>query len=246
MVHGLYAEARRRFLELLDLDERTPGLDQAGSSPAGGRVEAIAAEDRALLLNGIGLFASRQGDYEEARARAEAAAAAWSALGDRPRVAESLGYVGLAAWLLGDSAEAVEQFEKSRRILQQCDRNPQTITFSAGIQRDLGLVARERRDYVRAAMAGQWCRSVQARAHNLPYRAGQHSGNPGRGRVRGRVVRGSRARSRGSHCLRAGTRSGVRRHRWRPSPKAQLISATNLAPVDEQAATPPLRQPGCN
>ena len=59
-----------------------------GSRTAGGRVEAIAAVDRALIIDGIGLFASRQGDYEEARARAEAAAAIWSALGDRPRLAD--------------------------------------------------------------------------------------------------------------------------------------------------------------
>jgi tetratricopeptide (TPR) repeat protein len=151
MLQGLYAEGRRWFAQLLELDEGTARVDGSGSRLVAGRVEAITAVDRTFILGGIGLFAARQGDYEEARASAEAAAAIWSALGDRPRVAESLGFGGLVAWLIGDTSHAVEQLEEARRVIEQCGRNPRTIEFSAGIQRNLGLVTRDQRDYVRAA-----------------------------------------------------------------------------------------------
>jgi hypothetical protein len=86
----------------------------------------------------------------EARVRAEAAASAWSALGDRPRVAESLGYVGLATCQLRrqmHSSSSKRAVVFSSNVIEVRRRS----VFSALIRRDLGLVARDQRGYVGAA-----------------------------------------------------------------------------------------------
>jgi len=46
---------------------------------------------------------------------------------------------------------ALEQLEESRRVLEQCEPDPRTISCAAMIQRNLGMVTRDERDYARAA-----------------------------------------------------------------------------------------------
>jgi tetratricopeptide (TPR) repeat protein len=66
-------------------------------------------------------------------------------------LAHSLAWLSLAARLSGEPSQALDQLEESRRILEQCESDPWTISCAAMIQRNLGMVTRDQGDYARAA-----------------------------------------------------------------------------------------------
>jgi non-specific serine/threonine protein kinase len=149
-VHGLYAEGRRWLLDLLELYEQTDRTD-TGGSPIADRVEGSAVGDRAFVLDGIGMLAAHRGDYDEALARLAESAAIWRARGDRLMLAQSLGWRSMGARLSGNPAQALEQLEESRRLVEQCEPDSRTISCAAMIQRNLGMITRDLGEYKRAA-----------------------------------------------------------------------------------------------
>jgi tetratricopeptide (TPR) repeat protein len=151
MMRGLYAEGRRSLWGFVEPAERI-AADSSRKPPDGGSpAAAIPLGDLAFAEYSIGLFASRQGDYHEARARYFECLTIWRELGDELALAVTLNSLGMTAWLLGDMAEAVDYLEESRRMFQRCDRTPMTIAYETNGLRPLGMVARARGDYARAA-----------------------------------------------------------------------------------------------
>jgi predicted ATPase/DNA-binding XRE family transcriptional regulator len=91
MIRGLYGEGRQWLTAQIELDERTA---HDGTS----RADEVSPVDRAFALGAIGLFTSRQGDYQESHARYEASAAIWRELGDTAALGVCLSWLGLNAW----------------------------------------------------------------------------------------------------------------------------------------------------
>jgi hypothetical protein len=85
-------------------------------------------------------------------------------------LAQSLGWLSLGARLSGDPGMALEQLEESRRVLEQCEPDPRTISCAAMIQRNLGMVTRDQRDYARAAE--HFRESIRLARLNPDYRLG--------------------------------------------------------------------------
>jgi tetratricopeptide (TPR) repeat protein len=138
----VYAEGRRWLVDFVELAERTAGH--------GSRADSIPHADRAFAANIIALFASRQGDYEATRARLDDSARIWRELVVNLALAYTLGQLGMTAWLLGDSVEALDYLEESRRVAERCDRSRVTVTYESNVLRPLDMVARSRGDYARA------------------------------------------------------------------------------------------------
>jgi tetratricopeptide (TPR) repeat protein len=93
------------------------GRSRVGAALASGAGQPAALREK--VLNGAGLFAHRQGDYERATAHAEERLALCRALGDPERVASSLLGLGLMASARGEpkraSAAYLESAELARR-----------------------------------------------------------------------------------------------------------------------------------
>jgi predicted ATPase/DNA-binding XRE family transcriptional regulator len=134
MWRGLYSEGSYWLEAFLELD--VPSGDAS-----------VTPGMRARAVQGAGLFASRQGNYVVARARFETAAAVWRAIDDRVGLAYALSWLGLMAWLTGDSAQASELLDESRRTLEVID----DAAHLSMTLRNMGMVARSQGEYARAA-----------------------------------------------------------------------------------------------
>jgi predicted ATPase/DNA-binding XRE family transcriptional regulator len=148
---GRFAEVRRWLGDLLELNERTIRDRSGPSLDAPLREDVITLADRANAIEALGTSAAFQGDYLEARARHDEAAAIWRELAVDLSLGLSLAETGATAWVLGESARAINLLEESRRVLDRCERTPVSITYGAVALRNLGMVARHQGDYVRAA-----------------------------------------------------------------------------------------------
>jgi predicted ATPase/transcriptional regulator with XRE-family HTH domain len=154
---GLYTEARSWLERLLDLDQRH--REQTGTP-------AVSPALSAAALDQLGTFASRQGDYQQARAALEACAALRRELGQQTPLAPTLAMLGLVLWCTGEPDQATTVLEESRRLLAESDRRDQdACDWAAMTLRNLGIVARSQQQYARAADLFQksvgWCRSVE-------------------------------------------------------------------------------------
>jgi tetratricopeptide (TPR) repeat protein len=133
MWRGLYSEGSYWLEAFLELEPRSAD-------------DTVTPEMRAKAMHGAGLFASRQGNYVQARQRFEAAAGIWRAIEDRVSLAYALSWLGLMAWLTGDAAQATQMLEESRRKLEVAD----DAAHLAMTLRNLGMVARSQGEYARA------------------------------------------------------------------------------------------------
>jgi predicted ATPase/DNA-binding SARP family transcriptional activator/Tfp pilus assembly protein PilF len=125
-VHGHYSEGRAYLLEALEREG------------AGRRTE-----ERARALNGAGVLASYQGDYEAARVLHEESLAISRELGDKQGIAWPLHHLGLMASRQGDYETARARHEESLTIWRELD-NKGGIGWSL---HQLGSVAREQGVY---------------------------------------------------------------------------------------------------
>jgi predicted ATPase/DNA-binding XRE family transcriptional regulator len=118
--------------------DRLLELDRALPIPAAPAV-------RAKALNGAGVLASRQGDYERAIALHEETLALWRSLGDRRREAMALNNLGTEAQEQGDYVRAIAFYEESVAIKRDLGE-PRTTAVSLGnlgdVLRDVGAFAR--------------------------------------------------------------------------------------------------------
>jgi tetratricopeptide (TPR) repeat protein len=104
------------------------------------------ASVRAKALNGAGVLALRQGDYETAQALLQESLAIRQALGDQLGIASSLNNLGNVAWVQGDYERAKVLLEESLSI-RRALRDQRGIAFTLY---DLGSVALMQGDYERA------------------------------------------------------------------------------------------------
>ena len=151
MLRTPYAEARRWYATLLTAAEHRVRDSDGELQDMEGLAGAVAPADRASVLSGIATFASRQGDYEEARVRSLEAAGLWREVGNDLRLAVSLGDAGLNTLLLGHPVQALALVEESRSVLGRCAPSLLTTGWVVMTLRYLGMVARSTGDYARAA-----------------------------------------------------------------------------------------------
>jgi non-specific serine/threonine protein kinase len=134
---GLYAEARKWGEALLELESATGGAS---------------LRERAAALFGVGLMASRQGDYQHSRTAFEASAAICRQLQDGMMLPYVLSMLGLDLWLMGEWEQASITLEDDRRLLDEVrDRGEQWLGCAAQVDRNRGMIARSRQQYERAA-----------------------------------------------------------------------------------------------
>ena len=102
---------------------------------------------RAQALNGAGVLAECQGDYEQAAALHEAALSIRRSIDDRLGVADSLTNLGIIARIRGDFDRATEQHEHALTIFREVGDE---LGLSSSLQ-ELGRLALDRGDYAAAA-----------------------------------------------------------------------------------------------
>jgi predicted ATPase/DNA-binding CsgD family transcriptional regulator len=125
---GHLSEGRRWLEEALE----------KGASPAPARAEA---------LNGAGVLARNQSDYEQARALLEESLALWRELGDKAGASKVLIDMGTVAGDQGDHSQATAFFEKSLRLKKELG-DTWGIALVLG---NLGVAAHHRGDLADAA-----------------------------------------------------------------------------------------------
>jgi tetratricopeptide (TPR) repeat protein len=151
MLRSPYAEARRWYAVLLTAAEHRVHDSDSELDDTEGLADGVGPADRASALSGIATFASRQGDYEEARVHNLEAARLWREIGNNLRLAVSLGDAGLNTLLLGHTVQALDLVEESWSVLGRCAPSPLTTGYAVMTLRNLGMVARGNGDYARAA-----------------------------------------------------------------------------------------------
>jgi predicted ATPase/DNA-binding XRE family transcriptional regulator len=129
---GHLSEGRAWMDRLLELDRSQP--TKSGPSVRG------------KALNGAGALASRQGDYQRARALHEEALALQRSLGNRRGEAITLNNLGTVAQEQGDHVRAIALYEESIAIKRELS-DPRTIAVSLC---NLGDVLRDRGAFERA------------------------------------------------------------------------------------------------
>jgi non-specific serine/threonine protein kinase len=151
MLRTPYAEARRWWAALLKAAEHEVQDNHGERNDVEGPDSRVTPTDRASAMSGLATFASRQGDYQEARLHSLAAADIWREIGNDLRLAVSLADAGLNTWLLGDPVQALDLLEAGHSVLERCAPSRLTSGYAAMTLRELGMVARSRGDYERAA-----------------------------------------------------------------------------------------------
>jgi non-specific serine/threonine protein kinase len=108
---------------------------------------------RAEALYGLGIILDTQNDNDRAQACLEEALAIYEELGDRVRIAESLGTLGWNALFRGDTGEAKAFFEESLAAgwgLENRQDTPRILSGLASIASEEGDFERSRRLYEEA------------------------------------------------------------------------------------------------
>jgi predicted ATPase len=146
-MRGLYTECRQVLLGLLDLADQQARDDR--STPLDG--DGLTGDERACAIATIGISSLRQGDYQGARTWLTEAAAVWRELGDDLKLAGCLAEVGLATWLGGDAEAAMDHLEESWLLFERAGSDPTFRGRGYNALRGLGMVARSRGEYGRAA-----------------------------------------------------------------------------------------------
>jgi tetratricopeptide (TPR) repeat protein len=146
-MRGLYTECRQVLLGLLDPADQQARDDR--STPLDG--DSLTGDERACAMATIGISSLRQGDYQEARTWLTEAAAVWRESGDDLKLASCLAEVGLATWLGGDAEAAMDHLEESWLLFERAGSDPSLSGRGFNALRSLGMVARSRGEYARAA-----------------------------------------------------------------------------------------------
>jgi predicted ATPase/class 3 adenylate cyclase len=131
-----FSEGRQHLARLLSRDASAP--------PATGARDPEVKNARARALNGAGILAWDQGDYEAARTALEACLAIRRELGDRQGIAGALGNLGLVAhsqgaydtaWARHEESLAIQRALNDRRAIAASLNNLASVTSIRG---DLG------------------------------------------------------------------------------------------------------------
>ena len=146
-MRGLYTECRQVLLGLLDLADQ-----QARDGPSTPLdADDLTGDERACAIATVGISSLRQGDYQAAATWLTEAAAVWCESGDDLKLAGCLAEVGLATWLGGDAEAAMDHLEESWLLFERAGSDPTFSGRGYNTLRSLGMVARSRGDYGRAA-----------------------------------------------------------------------------------------------
>jgi tetratricopeptide (TPR) repeat protein len=121
------------------------GRDQLAAALA---VDGSTAAARAAALDGAGVLAETQGDYERADALHRESLALSRERGDKTGIARALGNLGVVAFDRGDDDQATILLEESLSLAREI--GDQLLIATA--LNDLGIVAHKRRDLVRAEL----------------------------------------------------------------------------------------------
>jgi predicted ATPase/DNA-binding SARP family transcriptional activator len=121
------------------------------------RAPTAPPELRARALQGAGVLARQQSDYQQATALLEEALALRRTLGDNPAIARLLGNLGVVAYFQGEYARATTLYQEALAVLRQIgDRYSIAVWLN-----NLGLVVYAQGNYVRAAALYQEALSLQ-------------------------------------------------------------------------------------
>jgi predicted ATPase len=142
MWSGSITEARDWLERMLDLASRTP----SSAGAADGSSSATPLRVRAEGVITLGVAASWQGDYVQARAVLEKGVGLARELGDPAVVAFGLASLGLSLWQVGAQQHATAALEESLRMSRELSDQ----TFVALALRQLGIVSRWQGRYERA------------------------------------------------------------------------------------------------
>jgi predicted ATPase/class 3 adenylate cyclase len=112
---------------------------------------AAAAAERAAALDGAGVLAETQGDYDRAEALHRESLALSRERGDQTGTARALGNLGVVAFDRGDDDQAAALLEESLALAREV--GDQLLVATA--LNDLGIVAHKRRDLERAELLYQ-------------------------------------------------------------------------------------------
>ncbi|HEX8219872.1 MAG TPA: tetratricopeptide repeat protein [Chloroflexia bacterium] len=141
LVRGYLAEGRGQLAAALEVAQDSPGARLSRRHDPRGYVKA-----RAKALNGAGVLAGVQGDYEAATASLEEGLALYRRLGDRANVAGMLGNLGNIAKSQGDYDRARALQEESLAIRRESnDRQGMAASLA-----NLGNVAQAQGDFTSA------------------------------------------------------------------------------------------------
>jgi predicted ATPase/DNA-binding XRE family transcriptional regulator len=146
-MRGLYTECRKVLLGLLDLADQQARDDRSAPLDA----DDLTGDERACAIATIGISSLRQGDYQGARTWLTEAAGVWRESGDDLKLAGCLAEVGLATWLGGDAEAAMDHLEESWLLFKRAGSDPFFSGRGYNALRSLGMVARSRGEYRRAA-----------------------------------------------------------------------------------------------
>ena len=119
---------------------------RARAARNGAGVDGSAASARATALDGAGVLAETQGDYDRAEALHHESLALSRERGDKTGIARALGNLGVVAFDRGDDDQATALLEESLALAREI--GDQLLVATA--LNDLGIVARERGDLDRA------------------------------------------------------------------------------------------------